>query len=93
MQFPLFAAAVAIFATGAVARNCKEDIYYCGYNLLSVGNYANQIQDAMAAVGRGGQDSSDVVFLCLGGSNGDIKFDEQCSGDCVDAGTDKSDHC
>ncbi|KFY83458.1 hypothetical protein V498_08060 [Pseudogymnoascus sp. VKM F-4517 (FW-2822)] len=93
MQFALLATAVAIFATGAVASNCKTGLYYCGSTLYSRGNYQEQIAEALAKVQQSPRDGNDDIFLCTGGGNGAIRWVERCGSDCVDAGTDRSDHC
>ncbi|KFY17850.1 hypothetical protein V492_00347 [Pseudogymnoascus sp. VKM F-4246] len=92
MQFTLLTAAVAIFATGVVASNCKTDLYYCGSNLMNRGDYRDQIDTALRIVGRSGNGDDDL-FLCEGGSDGAIRFVEHCPSDCVDGGTDHNDYC
>jgi hypothetical protein len=37
MQFTLIAAAVALFATSAIADNCTPGLDYCGQTLLNKG--------------------------------------------------------
>ncbi|KAF2994659.1 hypothetical protein E8E13_000634 [Curvularia kusanoi] len=76
-------------AGGALARNCKNNVYYCGSTLRNIGAYDAQIKDAMGS--RGG-DSQDALFYCVGGRDGDITYVTQCDA-CVDSGSSRSDYC
>lgn len=69
-------------------KNCKTGLNYCGYNLLSKGNYYDQ----MAAAARTGNRLNNKLFACLGGPRGEIKLIEDCSR-CADGGAGRSDFC
>ncbi|EEU36233.1 uncharacterized protein NECHADRAFT_87088 [Fusarium vanettenii 77-13-4] len=47
------AAVVACFASFGAARNCTPSLYYCGSSLLDIGNYYDDIEDALAATKQG----------------------------------------
>ncbi|KFY77063.1 hypothetical protein V499_03468 [Pseudogymnoascus sp. VKM F-103] len=94
MQFTLLAAALAVFATGAIADNCKPGLFYCGSTLVSKGKYQAQIDQAIHDAGQQEIDNGkDDLFYCVGGNQGVIDWQKRCAGGCIDAGTDKSDHC
>ncbi|OJK04269.1 hypothetical protein ASPACDRAFT_21780 [Aspergillus aculeatus ATCC 16872] len=90
---------VAIIATSlapmVAARNCKTGLNYCGYNLLNIGNYAAQINQALSDA-KQHIDSAHIhesIFHCNGGSNGDITWLAYCGSGCQDGGSGKSDFC
>ncbi|KAF2668156.1 hypothetical protein BT63DRAFT_425472 [Microthyrium microscopicum] len=78
-----------------VLRNCTPKLLYCGQVLLRIGNYFNQINDALRASGQPTDQGhiNNGLFYCTGGSNGEIKFQTYCGGGCVDGGGGNSDHC
>ncbi|GAB1192431.1 hypothetical protein BDV32DRAFT_117298 [Aspergillus pseudonomiae] len=82
-------------ATLAAANNCKTSLNYCGYNLLGIGNYAAQINEALKAAGQPTDDAHirESLFHCNGGNNGDISWITYCGGSCQDGGSGKSDYC
>ncbi|KAJ6788542.1 hypothetical protein PWT90_09232 [Aphanocladium album] len=88
-------AAAAFLAATAAANNCKPGIKYCGWNLLRVGRYQDQIQEALreSGVGVNGQTVDNSLFYCLGGDNGEITVDQVCPGRCRDGGADHNDFC
>ncbi|KAH7120018.1 hypothetical protein B0J11DRAFT_73539 [Dendryphion nanum] len=86
-------AIIAMLATTVVADNCKTGLNYCGSTLLRVGNYRDQISQALAVAGHPNWSGDNVLFECLGGSGGAIRFIGGCGGGCADAGSGKSDFC
>lgn len=58
-----------------------------------VGDYLEQIDQALAVAGRAGWDGDDVLFKCLGGRSGSISFIQGCVGGCKDNGSGRSDTC
>ncbi|GAD93784.1 conserved hypothetical protein [Paecilomyces variotii No. 5] len=90
--------AVAVISTLApmvVADNCKTGLNYCGYNLLNIGNYGPQVNQALSNANQPIDDAHihESIFHCNGGSNGDITFLAYCSGGCQDGGSGNSDFC
>lgn len=75
-----------------------EDLYKIASTedwLLNVtGKYGSQINDGLKAVDQTDlQAERKALWLCEGGENGNIKFDELCAKGCQDAGPDKDDYC
>ncbi|KIM92218.1 hypothetical protein PILCRDRAFT_115522 [Piloderma croceum F 1598] len=87
--------AMVALAGCALADNCTPGLNYCGSSLLKKGNYQAQIDQALADAGVQEVDNGEsALFACEGGSNGVIKFLQECTvGECVDAGTGRSDYC
>ncbi|CAG7558351.1 unnamed protein product [Fusarium equiseti] len=85
---------VALLAPISGASNCTPGLRYCGYVLLRVGNYKEQIIQALRAEGQDfdWRAINTSYFDCLGGSNGDIKWLSNCR-TCVDNGYGNSDTC
>ncbi|KAJ3492673.1 hypothetical protein NLG97_g5231 [Lecanicillium saksenae] len=88
------AAAATLVAT-AFARNCTPGLVYCGWNLLRVGNYQEQVNRAISQKGWNvnGKNIHDTLFNCLGGPNGEIDVLDWCSGNCADGGEGHNDFC
>ncbi|KAH7394806.1 hypothetical protein BKA66DRAFT_567195 [Pyrenochaeta sp. MPI-SDFR-AT-0127] len=84
---------IAMLATGVIAANCKKGLNYCGSSLLKKGDYQEQIDQALAVAGHPSWNGNNVLFSCLGGSSGSIKFIKGCGGGCKDNGENKSDTC
>ncbi|OAK96039.1 hypothetical protein IQ06DRAFT_57728 [Phaeosphaeriaceae sp. SRC1lsM3a] len=59
---------------------------------VCLGNYEDQIHQALVEAKKGSEDGRYSVFHCRGGSTGEITYIKTCE-ICVDAGSDKSDHC
>ncbi|KAF2688201.1 hypothetical protein K458DRAFT_332874 [Lentithecium fluviatile CBS 122367] len=90
--------AIALVATSELvsARNCKTGLNYCGRLLLSIGNYEQQVHQALVDSGQPTDKKhiDDALFHCDGGKNGDIHFLMFCGENrCVDGGTDRNDYC
>ncbi|KAH8693678.1 hypothetical protein BGW36DRAFT_383509 [Talaromyces proteolyticus] len=97
-MFKLATLAVAVIGTLApmvAADNCKTGLNYCGYNLLAIGSYGNQVNQALSNAGQPTDDahSRESIFHCNGGANGDITYTNYCSGGCQDGGSGNSDYC
>ncbi|KAJ4153575.1 hypothetical protein LMH87_010058 [Akanthomyces muscarius] len=90
-------AMMAAAAPLAEARNCNKGLLYCGNTLLAIGNYRAQIDDAVAKAGirrfKGDDLTTDSLFKCLGGSNGDIEYTNFCRRGCQNGGSGKNDFC
>ncbi|EAW13739.1 uncharacterized protein ACLA_044590 [Aspergillus clavatus NRRL 1] len=86
---------LAALAPFAAADNCKTGLNYCGYNLLNIGNYGAQVNEALVAAHQSTDDGHirESLFQCNGGSNGDITFITYCGGGCRDGGSGRSDYC
>ncbi|KAJ9205078.1 hypothetical protein DTO164E3_1701 [Paecilomyces variotii] len=88
-------AALAAFAPLVAANNCKTGLNYCGYNLLNIGNYGAQINEALENAHQPTDDAHihESLFHCNGGENGDITFQTYCTSGCKDGGSGRSDYC
>ncbi|PMD60383.1 uncharacterized protein K444DRAFT_560923 [Hyaloscypha bicolor E] len=85
---------IIALATAAVARNCTPGLKYCGRTLLDIGNYADQIAQALADSNKGDSNGGrDDLFNCIGGSSGVIKFESICSNGCATEPAGVSDKC
>lgn len=63
-------------------------------NRMFLGHYQAQIDQAIHDAGQQEIDNGkDDLFYCVGGGNGVIDWQKRCASGCIDAGTDKSDHC
>ncbi|KAM0384927.1 hypothetical protein ACHAQC_011890 [Fusarium culmorum] len=88
----LLVAAAAVFSSAAEARACTEGLSYCGWNLLKVGNYRDEI---VAELTRNGKPINNAyigesLFNCH--SDGWITYKTYC-GVCKDGHSGKSDYC
>ncbi|UKZ54386.1 hypothetical protein TrVGV298_008194 [Trichoderma virens] len=84
------------FATLTLAANCNPGLDYCGFNLLGIGNYQPQINDALEKASLDPSNkgvSTNTLFHCVGGYNGDIVVIKFCTNRCIDGGSGKSDFC
>ncbi|KAK1252057.1 hypothetical protein MKX08_003244 [Trichoderma sp. CBMAI-0020] len=82
--------------TLTLAANCKSGLNYCGFNLLGIGNYQPQIIDALQKASLDASNkgvSTNTLFHCDGGLNGDISVVKFCTNRCIDGGSGKSDVC
>ncbi|KAL1870364.1 hypothetical protein Plec18167_007498 [Paecilomyces lecythidis] len=88
-------AVVAVITPLAVANNCKTGLNYCGYNLLNIGNYGPQVNQALEAANEPTDNGHirESLFHCNGGENGDITFLTYCGNGCTDGGSGRSDYC
>ncbi|OAA73673.1 hypothetical protein ISF_00574 [Cordyceps fumosorosea ARSEF 2679] len=89
-------AAFAAVAAPVAADNCKTGLYYCGYNLLSIGAYFMQIDEALERAGicTSHANVDDSLFYCVGGGNGAISHVKVCDkGKCHDGGGGNNDYC
>ncbi|KAL6890036.1 hypothetical protein GGI43DRAFT_416226 [Trichoderma evansii] len=87
---------LSAFTTLALAANCTPGLDYCGFNLLGIGNYQAQITDALQKASLDSSNkgvSTNTLFHCVGGQNGDIVVIKFCTNRCVDGGPGKSDFC
>ncbi|KAI1078638.1 hypothetical protein F5B20DRAFT_581993 [Whalleya microplaca] len=77
----------------AIADNCVDGIYYCGYNLLKKGNYFQDIYNSLSNAGQPHDDAhtNQSLFFCKG--NDDVPFTAFCGAGCHDGGKGKSDSC
>ncbi|KAF2733676.1 hypothetical protein EJ04DRAFT_513050 [Polyplosphaeria fusca] len=50
----------------AEAHNCKQNVYYCGYNLLNKGNYYETICSTLKSAGKPQDDAhiNYALFVC-----------------------------
>ncbi|KAJ6459270.1 hypothetical protein C8R45DRAFT_879847 [Mycena sanguinolenta] len=87
--------ALASLAGIALADNCTPGLDYCGYSLISKGNYQGQIDQALLCAGVSEEDSGhSALFACLGGPSGLVTYRRSCEvGRCIDGGSGLSDHC
>ncbi|KAF5373018.1 hypothetical protein D9758_001466 [Tetrapyrgos nigripes] len=83
---------LSVLSGMVAADNCKHGLYYCGYNLLSKGNYYNDIIQSLEAAGQSTDPNhvDNSVFYCAG--DDDVPWVQLC-GSCVDGGSGNSDHC
>jgi len=58
-----------------------------------IGNYDDQIAQALYDAGRYGQDPHDMIFYCEGGDNGVIKYATTCKAGCSENPAGVSDTC
>ncbi|KAF2013494.1 hypothetical protein BU24DRAFT_464270 [Aaosphaeria arxii CBS 175.79] len=93
MKTFIIAPILAMLATSVIADNCKQGLKYCGSSLLKKGDYREQIDQALAVAGHASWDGTNVLFDCLGGPSGAIKFIKGCEGGCKDNGKNKNDAC
>ncbi|KAJ6783578.1 hypothetical protein PWT90_10200 [Aphanocladium album] len=95
MKFLSTTLALSVLAPLALARNCTPGFYYCGHTLLEIGNYHNQITNALVEADKGTNYNwvNFSLFWCTGAPNGDIDFAQSCNGPCTNAGNGKNDHC
>ncbi|EHK43624.1 hypothetical protein TRIATDRAFT_137486 [Trichoderma atroviride IMI 206040] len=87
---------LSAFITLTFAGNCKSGLNYCGFNLLGIGNYQPQIIDALQKASLDASNkgvSTNTLFHCDGGYNGDISVVKFCTNRCIDGGPGKSDVC
>ncbi|EAL90453.1 hypothetical protein KXW98_001969 [Aspergillus fumigatus] len=86
---------LAALAPLAAARNCKDGLNYCGWNLLNIGKYGAQVNGALTAAHQPTDDAHirESLFHCNGGADGDISFIKYCGGGCKNGGNDRSDYC
>ncbi|RSL58092.1 hypothetical protein CEP53_006250 [Fusarium sp. AF-6] len=91
---PIFLLTATLASLGE-ARNCKKKLTYCGSTLLNIGDYSNQITQALKDAGQSADftRAQNSLFYCEGGKNGDIRYTRLCTGGCKDHGDDKSDTC
>ncbi|KAL0936050.1 uncharacterized protein CTRU02_208265 [Colletotrichum truncatum] len=89
--------AVALSGT-AEARSCTKGLRYCGYNLLNIGDYREDIARVLRKSkhwsGSSGKQKiliDNSRFIC--GDNGAINYIDFCVGGCVDGGSGKNDFC
>ncbi|KAI8721607.1 hypothetical protein NCS52_00302600 [Fusarium sp. LHS14.1] len=91
---PMFLLTAALASLGE-ARNCKAGISYCGSTLLNIGDYTNQINQALKAAKQPSDftRAQNSLFYCEGGKHGNIRYTKLCTGGCKDHGNGKSDTC
>ncbi|KAI8711359.1 hypothetical protein NCS52_01399000 [Fusarium sp. LHS14.1] len=86
------ATVVTCFASFGAARNCTPNLYCGGSSLLDIGNYYDDIEDALAATKQGictdRKHVKNSLFYCAPGTNGAIKYKG-----CKNIGIGKSDKC
>ncbi|KAG9186756.1 hypothetical protein G6011_09864 [Alternaria panax] len=87
--------AAATMASTVVADNCFAGFAYCSDNLLSQGDYASTIYQALDAAGQptDANAQAKALFNCV--NNGAIEFIRLCGGNCFNEpfGSQVSDHC
>ncbi|TQW01238.1 hypothetical protein V2A60_002242 [Cordyceps javanica] len=95
MKFTTIAAAIVAVAPVAFADNCKGGLNYCGQTLLNVGNYHDQIIQALREANEPTSDDwvRRSLFYCTGFQGGDIKFAQACGAHCTDGGAGNNDYC
>ncbi|KAF8164266.1 hypothetical protein K438DRAFT_1417842, partial [Mycena galopus ATCC 62051] len=77
-----------------IARNCTPNLDYCGRDLLGIGKYQPQIDQALHDAGAGeANGGADDLFHCVGGANGVITFLKYCDNGCRTNGKGVSDVC
>ncbi|KGO67761.1 hypothetical protein PITC_000990 [Penicillium italicum] len=88
-------ASVAAFASLGAAKNCQPRFNYCASALLTRGDYAIQIQNAIdeAQSKFPGVTEDRALFACLGQSNGQISVIEDCHYRCKNGGDGHTDSC
>ncbi|KAH8685827.1 hypothetical protein BGZ60DRAFT_543000 [Tricladium varicosporioides] len=98
MQSFTITTVLAFLATAVVARNCTPGLEYCGKTLQGSSNaistnYQAQIDQALFAAGKTGQDWQNSIFHCVGGNNGVISYVTFCPQGCHQNPTGVSDVC
>ncbi|KAH8731862.1 hypothetical protein GQ44DRAFT_766911 [Phaeosphaeriaceae sp. PMI808] len=93
MKASTITSVLAALATSVIARNCTPGLDYCGYTLTAIGNYRDQINQAIHDSGHGGSNPNNVLFHCEGGNSGVIRFIADCSAGCYQNGVGVSDVC
>ncbi|KAF1948531.1 hypothetical protein CC80DRAFT_431376 [Byssothecium circinans] len=77
-------------------RICTYGYNYCGSDLLSIGDYRQDIADALKAAGQP-NDAAHIqfsLFNCDGLVSGHIQFLKFCGAErCVNAGSGSDDYC
>ncbi|KAE8137535.1 hypothetical protein BDV38DRAFT_282788 [Aspergillus pseudotamarii] len=69
--------------SGAYARNCWSGLVYCGWDLLKIGNYEEDIEDALELAGQpiNAHTKRDSLFFC--GGPDDLSYQGTCHrGEC-----------
>ncbi|BCS19717.1 uncharacterized protein APUU_20149A [Aspergillus puulaauensis] len=91
----LAVAAIGTLTPLVAARNCKTGLNYCGWNLLDIGKYGAQVNQALANANQPADNShiNQSLFHCNGGQDGDISYITYCRSGCHDGGEDESDYC
>ncbi|KAG6017132.1 hypothetical protein E4U54_008246 [Claviceps lovelessii] len=85
----IFMAALATISPAVKAADCTEGIQYCGWTLLTYGDYDQRISAALGSPTPFEKQNS--LFGCLGG--GAIQYLTLCPYGCFDAGGGNSDFC
>ncbi|TFK32963.1 hypothetical protein BDQ12DRAFT_728174 [Crucibulum laeve] len=96
---------LAVASSTAFASNCTPGLNYCGSTLLYIGDYSDQIsqhlhdisgQPGSPFIGVNDNPYDNILFECIGGSAGIIKFKEECDSSgktCNNGGGGKNDFC
>ncbi|PHH91516.1 hypothetical protein CDD83_185 [Cordyceps sp. RAO-2017] len=93
MKLSITLVAMSLLA-GALGRNCKNGVRYCGRTLLSIGDYEDQIRHKCDGGGSHcfNEGAEDTLFYC-NDIFGNVEYTQYCSNGCTDGGAGNNDYC